>query len=602
MGRPRKYDPDKSTGSVLEPRIDPNTNKMDVGGLLIPVTNTITALLYGYANHTSARAREFYFWRIADLLWNRDDLPEHMFIKHPWAEKIVHECIHNKYLAVGGAASSGKSHTLAGYGIITWLARPRDTLVLMTSTTLREARKRIWGSVISLLSVIDGAPINIRDSIGSANYVDENGQTFDRAGLSLIAAEKSRTREAIGKFIGLKQKHVLLIGDELGELSEAIQQAALANLSKNPKFEFKGLSNPASRFDAFGVWSTPKDGWDAVTPETDDEWTTKWGGKYVRLDGERSPNILAGATLYPFLPTYEKIEEDKLLLGETSRAYYRMVRAVFFDSDEVEGIYGEAEIIKAGAMNKVEFVGKSTLIAGVDPAFTNGGDRTILYTARVGYDKTGQYAIQFDECLHLNDDATNKAMPRTYQIVHQIKKECEKRGIQPQDVAVDATGAGSPFCDVLAGEWSDAFLRVSFGGKASDKRVSMNSQLTGEELYMNRVSELWFVGKEFMRTKQVFGLTAELAKEFCSRRYDMVKSGTLRVKVEPKSELKARMGQSPDMADAAFVALDLARQRHGLVAVDPPKQSEVGLFGARRERSLKDLDVVGRSSHAHLMP
>ena len=77
---------------------------------------------------------------------------------------------------------------------------------------------------------------------------------------------------------------------------------------------------------------------------------------------------------------------------------------------------------------------------------------------------------------------------------------------------------------------------------------------------------------------------------------------TLRVKVEPKSELKARMGQSPDMADAAFVALDLARQRHGLVAVDPPKQSEVGLFGARRERSLKDLDVVGRSSHAHLMP
>ena len=82
----------------------------------------------------------------------------------------------------------------------------------------------------------------------------------------------------------------------------------------------------------------------------------------------------------------------------------------------------------------------------------------------------------------------------------------------------------------------------------------------------------------------------------------MVKSGTLRVKVEPKSELKARMGQSPDMADAAFVALDLARQRHGLVAVDPPKQSEVGLFGARRERSLKDLDVVGRSSHAHLMP
>jgi hypothetical protein len=601
MGRPRKYDPDKITTSVLEPRIDPASNKMDVGGFLIPITNTITALLWGFANHPSNKAKEFYFWRVADLLWNRDDLPEHMFLKHPWAEQIIRECIDNKYLAVGGAASSGKSHTLAGYGIITWLAKPRDTLVLMTSTTLREARKRIWGSVISLLSVIDGAPINIRDSIGSANYIDENGQTFDRAGLSLIAAEKSRTREAIGKFIGLKQKHVLLIGDELGELSEAIQQAALANLSKNPRFEFKGLSNPASRFDSFGIWSTPKGGWESITPEVDDEWVTKWGGKYIRLDGERSPNVAAGYTVYPFLPTTEKIAEDKALLGETSRAYMRMVRAVFFDSDEAEGIYGESEILKASAMKRTEFVGPTTLLAGVDPAFTNGGDRTILYTMRVGQFTDGQYGAQFEDYYHLNDDATNKAVPRTYQIVHQIRDMCKKLGIKPENVAVDSTGAGSPFCDVLAGEWSDQFLRVQFGGKASDRRVSMNSRLTGEELYTNRVSELWFVGKEFLRTQQLRGISDTLAKEMCVRRYEMVKSGTLRVKVETKAELKQRMGQSPDIADAAFITLDLARQRHGLFAVDPPKKTEAGLFGASMPRTLKDLDVVSRSKHAHLV-
>jgi len=601
MGRPKKINPDKTTKSVLEPRIDSQSRKMDVGGYLIPVTSTLTALLWGFANHPSPKAREFYFWRVADLLWNKDDLPEHMFVRHPWADKIIHECINNKYLAIGGAASSGKSHTLAGYGIISWLAAPRDTLVLMTSTTLREARKRVWGSVISLLSVIDGAPINIRDSIGSANYVDENGQTFDRAGLSLIAAEKSRTREAIGKFIGLKQKHVILIGDELGELSPAIKQAALANLSKNPRFEFKGASNPCSRFDAFGDWSTPKDGWDSITPEVDDEWVTKWGGKYIRLDGERSPNVLAGHTVYPFLPTTEKIEEDKALLGENSRAYYRMVRAVFFDSDEAEGIYGESEMIKAGAMNRMEFSGPTTLIAGVDPAFTNGGDRTVMYTATVGNFTNGQYGIQFQDCIMLNDDTTNRAVPRTYQIVHQIRDNCLRLGIKPENVAIDSTGAGSPFCDVLAGEWSDQFLRVQFGGKASDRRVSMNSQLTGEELYTNRVSELWFVGKEFMRTQQIAGIGADLAKEMCSRRYEMVKSGTLRVRVETKAELKQRAGQSPDVADAAFVALDLARQRHGLVAVDAIKDTGMGVFGMRQRRTLKDLDVVSRSKHSQMI-
>lgn len=600
MGRRKKENPEKKTQSVLEPFHDKDANMMDVGGYLIPPCATLTACLWGFSNHPTAKAKEFYFWRCADILWNRDDLPEPMFLKHMWAEKIIKECLDNKYLAIGGAASSSKSHTLAGYGIISFLAQPRGVLVLMTSTSLREARKRIWGSVINLLSVIDGAPVNIRDSIGSANYVDQKGVTYNTAGLSLIAAEKSRTREAIGRFIGLKQKKVILIGDELGELSPAITQAALSNLSKNPEFEYKGISNPASRFDAFGDWSTPKDGWESVTIETDDEWETKWGGKYIRLDGERSPNILLGENKYPFLPTQAKIDEDKALLGEKSRAYYRMVRAVFFDSDEAEGIYGENEIVAAGAMQRTQFVGPVTRVVGVDPAFTNGGDRTVFFTAEVGTDQSGQYVMQFGDYHYLNDDTTNKAVPRTYQIVHAIKEMCAKLGVKPENVAVDATGAGSPFCDVLAGEWSNEFLRVTFGGAASDKRVSMNSQLVGDELYVNRVSELWMTGKEFLRTRQLRGICADLAKEMCMRRYDMVKGTRLRVKIETKSELKQRVGFSPDLADAAFVALELARQRLGMIAIDMPKEGETGFGKQRPLITMKDLDVVSRTGHATL--
>jgi len=560
-----------SIKQILEPRIDPKTKRMDVGGLRIPPTSVITALLYGFANHEHLRAKEFYFWRVCDELWNHSDLPEKLMIRHPWAEQMVWAALNNKYLAIGGSASSGKSHTMAAWGIVNWLSKPKDTLVLMTSTTLREARKRIWGSVMSLLSVIEGAPIKIRDSIGNAAYVDERGILIERAGISLIAAEKSKTREAVGKFIGIKQKRVILIGDELSELSEAILQAGLSNLSKNPEFQLIGMSNPNSRFDAFGIWSEPINGWDSVDTHTADGWPTKWGGDYIRLDGERSPNILAGEVLYPWLPTQEKVDEDKVLLGPESRGYMRMIRAIFFDSDETTGIYGENELTMSKAMSKVEWEGTPIRVAGIDPAFTNGGDRTILYTASVGYDKTGQYVLEFGDAIHLNDDATNKAVPRTYQIVRQIKEHCEKRKILPENVAVDATGAGAPFCDVLSGEWASSFLRVSFGGKASDKRVSANSRSIGTELYVNRVSELWFVGKELMRTRQVFGVDTDLAQEITSRNYDMIKSGTLRVKIESKPEFKARFGRSPDLADAAFLALDCARQRLGLVAVDPPE-------------------------------
>ena len=576
---------------IYEPRIDEKTSKMDVGGMSIDATNTVTGLLYGLANHKSNKAREYYFWRLCDELWNHDELPEPLMVKHPWAESMIQAVIQNKYVSIGGAASSGKSHTMAAWGILNWLAAPRDTLVLLTSTTLREARKRIWGSVISLLTVLEGAPFKIRDSIGNVAYVNENGTLIEKAGLSLIAAERSKTREAVGKFIGIKQKNVILIADELSELSTAILQAGLSNLSKNPSFSLVGLSNPASRWDAFGEWSEPAQGWDSIDPNIDETWKTKWGGLYKRYDGERSPNIIAGETVYPWLPTEEKIEEDKALLGQESRGYYRMVRAVFFDSDETDGVYTDAELVKSGAMGSIEWEGTPTPIAGCDPAFTNGGDRTILYTGHVGYDKSGQFVCQLGEAISLTDDATNKAVPRSYQIVQQIKDECKKRKIIPANLGIDSTGAGSPLADILAAEFGDDILRVSFGGKASDKRVSTNSKLIGNELYVNRVTELWFVGKEFCRTKQLFGITNELAQEVVGRKYDMVKGSTLRMKLESKPDYKNRLGKSPDLADAAFICIDVARQRHGLVAVEPLDSGDK-VQGSRRRRSIKQLTNV----------
>ena len=556
-------------------------------------TKFLQVLLIAFNNTPNTTMKEYYFWRLCDELWNKDEVVEPLMVRHSWAEEIIRAAIKNKYVAVGGAASSGKSHTMAAWGIINWLVAPDETLILLTSTTLREARKRIWGSVISLLHGLKklGAPFKIRDSIGNVAFINDQGTLFERAGLSLIAAEKSKTREAVGKFIGIKQKRVFLIADELSELSEAILNAGLSNLSKNPHFSLVGMSNPSSRFDAFGVWSTPKGGWETVNVEVDDTWSTKWGGKYIRLDGERSPNILAGENKYPWLPTEDKLQEDADLLGRESRGYMRMVRAVFFDSDENETVYTEAELINSGPMGQAKWREEPVNIAGFDPAFTTDGDRSILYFGKVGVDMTGQFVCELGEAVQLNDDATNTAVPRSYQIAAQVREQCEKRKVEPQNLAVDATGAGQPLADVLSAEFGEDILRVSFGGKASDKRVTMSSKKNGVEIYFNRVSELWFVGKELCRTKQLYGINTELAKEITSRHYDSVKSSSnLRLKLESKLAYKGRFGQSPDLADAAFLCVDLARQRHGLIAVDPPKGKTTGYF--QKRKSLKGLSQI----------
>jgi hypothetical protein len=207
--------------------------------------------------------------------------------------------------------------------------------------------------------------------------------------------------------------------------------------------------------------------------------------------------------------------------------------------------------------------------------------------------------FELGKSFQLNDDATNKAVPRSYQIVQQIKKICEKEGVAPDDLAVDATGAGYSFCDVLAGELYPRFLRVTFGGKPSDKRVSVNSQLTGIELYTNRVSELWFVGKELMRTRQFFGLDSDLAQEIVGRNYELVKTGSLKVRIESKPEFKQRIGRSPDLADAAFLALDCARQRHGLIAMEP-REVDPNESYRRPPKSMKHLKAALQNDAAYL--
>jgi len=588
----------------LEPRLEPATKKMRIGQFLIEPTSLLTALLYGFKHHKGWREREYYFWRAADEMWNlRDDLPDPMFERHPWSEKLIRAAIRNKYLAIGGAASSAKSHTMAGYGIIKWLSAPANTLVLITSTTLTEARKRIWGSVIKLVAVIeDVAPCNIRDSIGSIAYVNDKGRSFDTAGLSLIAAEKARTREASAKFIGIKASTVVVLADELSELSPAIIEACMTNLSMNPHLEVKAMSNPNSRFDAFGDWATPKGGWDMVNVTADEEWATARGGLFIRLDGEKSPNILAGKTLYSYLPTEKQLEESRAVLGPESRGYMRMVRAIFFDSDDDEVIYSDGELVRSRGTAKAQWMTKPSVVAGLDPGFTNGGDRCVLHIGYVGYESDGRMAFEFGRHHLLFDDASDKSTPRTYQIVTKVKEMCQKLGVPPENLAVDATGAGAPFCDVLAGEWSPKFTRVSFGGVATDMRVSDTHTRIAKDLYVNMVSELWYVGKELLRTQQLRGINSELANEIVKRSFEMIKSGGLKILIESKKAFKQRIGRSPDIADAGFLALHAARSRYGLSSIAMPERTADGQLRRmpRPRRSIRDLADANYNDEAYL--
>ena len=586
----------------------------DVKGMRLPPCNLTTILLFAFKHAESPEEKEFLFWEIADLLWNKDP-DDRRYAKHKWSYTMIHHACREKYLAIGGAGSSGKSYTMAGWGVVNWLADPENTLVLFTSTDLKGAKARIWGAMTRLLRLVPDAPCVWRESTGVIAFANGDAVS-DTAGIRLVTADKSSSKDKVGKLIGIKAKKVILIADELGEMGPNVQSAATGNLSKNPHFQMIGLSNPASRFDPFGIFSEPQTGWDSVNNELDYQWRTKIKGLYIRLDSEQSPNIddtesseYEVGEFYPYLPTADTIETDLDTFGTTheearkSREFMRFNRAIFYDSDGEESVYSEAELLRAGATQDA-VLSNPVLLAGFDPSFSSGGDKSVLTFIEEGMDQHGQHCIRLKETVYIYEDMTNKVDPRSLQIADKVKVECLRRGLKPEDLAVDASGAGGPWCDILQLQWSAGFLRVQFGGAASDRRLKNDSRITCRDRYRNRATELFAIGKQYLLGRQIYGIPALVAKQMCQRLFLPPTKGVLGMvlQVEPKGVYKARVGSSPDELDSFLVAVELARARHMFIPADPVAVRENKTIAAwlRPKRTLRDF-AADRCGHvAHL--
>jgi hypothetical protein len=292
----------------------------------------------------------------------------------------------------------------------------------------------------------------------------------------------------------------------------------------------------------------------------------------------KSPNVLAGKTLYPFLPTLQKIEDAKKAEGgENSIRFWRMMRGFMSPVGQEDLIYNETDIVKSeGDAPAVWNDDPVIKIAALDEGFTNGGDRSIAYLGTIGKTTTGVKALNYDLYEELVADATNKEMEHSEQIARLYRAFCEKHGVFPQNAAADATGAGGPFCNILSMVWSNAVLRVYFGGAASDLQVSMTDPRLGNEAYYDRVSEIWYSGVELLRQGQLKGISPAQAQEMCSRKYGTT-GVAKKIYVESKKDMKLRTGgKSPDIADAGFILLAMARERHGFTAAATAEQRKAG--------------------------
>jgi hypothetical protein len=522
---------------------------------------------------------EHFWWVVAYLYGHNNPVKNRAkyFIRNPWSELMIDAACVHRYVAVGGCAGSTKSATYAMWLLVCFLADSRNTLGIMLSTSLKAARQRIWGLLVEFVNAVPSLPLKVVESQGIIRYESPSFKSSDKSSLSLVAAERKQEKEAVTRLIGMHNTLVIVVADELSELTESILEYALpgGNLTSNPEYQFIGLSNPPSYYDPFAkVWK-PKAGWTSITVESE-QWETCFGIG-IHLDAMKSPNILDPRAPYrvggfmavnspPFLPTQQKIDEAARDEGGMNTIrFWRMIRGFPAPMGQEDHIYCGADIIKYKGDEPAVWADQPIVrCAALDPGFTNGGDRSIVYLGTVGLTRNGVRALNYDRHIELTEDVTNTKEERAFQIARKFKELCEKEHIRPQYAAVDATGAGDPFCDILATIWSPLFLRVKFGGRASDLAVSMTNPKVGKELYYDRVTELWYRGREFLRQGQLKGIDPAFQREMCARKYGTT-GADKKIYAESKEDMKLRTGFSPDIADAGFILLDLACNRMGLV-------------------------------------
>lgn len=464
--------------------------------------------------------------------------------------------------------NSGKSDSAAVFAIVEYLAYPIGTLVLITSTTIKDAQKRVWKSVAELWNSLDDPPGFMIQSKAMIAGIGKNGEKTVATGLQIVAAQKG-TDENKMEMAGQKAECLILIADELPELTHGVLRTAFANLSqgstgivrpdgtnRETPFKMIAMGNPSTYTDPFGKFCEPQKGWKNIT-EQDWEWETS-RGICMRFDASESPNIKAGKRIYPWMPTLDIINKARQDFGEKSRIFFRMYKGFWFPDGDTDTIYSESEIIKSDAHKDYEGddVVNEIAYAGADPAFSSGGDRFPIVYGRILERSGGKESIvQVDGVHFLKEDITDTTTPRSHDMARQMRDFCASKNIHPSNLGYDITGAGLPFRDVVVAEWSSLPLGIKFGGSPSTLPVSMVDPRKSSEVYANRVSELWVRGAGLIREGLIHGLSNEMIEEMIQRRWDKNNHGRF-LKVESKSDMKMRTGQSPDICDALFCMLE----------------------------------------------
>lgn len=557
-------------------------------GKQFPLANPLAIHLKTYRTDESHQTRFDAMKRAFEILW-----PDQIITYNYWMERIFweHTDHDTEIFTLAGGGGIGKTQTVSYVGALFFLALPHKRAVVVTSTTLASLKKRIYGFILRALE--EAKPylhLNLHVVNTPHPTISLPNPDFIH-GIFGIAAKEGPDDKAIKDIIGHHPKNaMLLILDEAPDMPPAIM-GAVPNLKKalEDRFQCIAIGNPDKLDDLHGALSTPEVGWDNIDPKKNFRWkTTQANGYCLYFNPYDSPAIhetdpIKKEALSKFLITEEKLIKAERDEGVDSVDFWRFTMGFWKNRSLSKTIVSEDFLKDYNPCHPAEFSGKYDLIvcAGLDPAFTAGGDKCILRLAVLGHHVNGKMVLDFrgEHFVFIIRIMANTGHSAEIQIADQVIAICKQYNVPLNTLCVDASGQGRGIADVIQ-------LRAG-GGLTPTKIYSTNignRNVQSFDVVISSGHDMWFKGREFISHGQIFGMDA-LAHGQLYSRWVIEKNG--KKTLEPKPEYKKRMasiksalGRSPDEADAAMLCIQSAVLHHGFF---PGQVKEIKTYGNKAD-------------------
>lgn len=478
-----------------------------------------------------------------------------------------------------GAASMSKSYSLGVRLFLEWIRDPMWTTVKVVGPSEDHLQANLFSHLVSLHQ---GSRIPLPGKIGDLFIgMDRRDRLSSISGIVIPTGQNKRAgRLQGGKRKPRKERHPVF--GELSRMFIFIDEAEVVpkgiwsdvdNVMANFTTEdAQGLRifaayNPADQAGPTGERAEPVKGWAAFDIDQDFRWTSKRGWEVLRLDAEKSENVIEGRTLFPGLQTREGLEKVKQSAGgPMSAGYYTMGRGAYPPQGAAmtvipAGIWarmrgtpiwyespkeaGSTDMALEGSATAVQTLGKWGRASGVKypPSLQFPQGRTVMFKDGNGM-VTPRWIAWAESQLHLPKAATRG-------MTDEILRVNRSAGVRPDLYAIDRTGNGAGTADLLRYEWSEAIVDVNYSQAPSEVKIMSEDTKLPKEEFFRMDSELWFATRAwgefgFLMLSPELPM-GELTQQATQRRYTT--SGG-KSKVESKKDYKDRGFTSPDEMDS----------------------------------------------------